>query len=333
MNTNRIKIIDLLKGFGIVLMIVAHAGLGGYCVDVYVHSFHMPLFFLISGYLQSFKNLSRFTEFFKKKIVRLIFPYIIWSLFFEMLGLAFKIGTFKSIIWNNLFQIPIAGALWFLTALFFSELLAYPIIKYTNSFLFLICMFICVLLSIFIKIKLPFSIDSSLMGCSFYLFGYLCGKKIDKSKNKTTNSKLFLFYLFIGFVINVVLTYENGYVNMRTNFYNNGIIFFINAIIGTTLWYFVLLYLDINPLNKILTIVHNLFESIGANSIIYLCLNQLLILFFNKVIVFIFGKDVLYKNSIRFIVVILTIFGCLVSNYFIDKLNLSLLKGKLKNIK
>ena len=40
---------DILKGLGILLMIMGHVGFGE-LFSKYIHAFHMPLFFLISGY-------------------------------------------------------------------------------------------------------------------------------------------------------------------------------------------------------------------------------------------------------------------------------------------
>jgi acyltransferase len=45
--------IDALKGFGIALVVFAHYSLPE-ALDTYIFSFHMPLFFFISGFLFNF---------------------------------------------------------------------------------------------------------------------------------------------------------------------------------------------------------------------------------------------------------------------------------------
>lgn len=71
--------LDLAKCIGIYLMIVAH---GPLLVNTHartiIYSFHMPLFFIISGYL--YKQLS-LVDTFKRDWVRLLLPYLILNLF------------------------------------------------------------------------------------------------------------------------------------------------------------------------------------------------------------------------------------------------------------
>lgn len=48
--------IDILKAIGIVLMIMGHIGFGG-IFDYWIHSFHMPMFFIMSGFLAKRKKI------------------------------------------------------------------------------------------------------------------------------------------------------------------------------------------------------------------------------------------------------------------------------------
>ena len=46
----RLDYVDTLKGIGILLMLMGHVPFGAN-FDYYIHAFHMPLFFFISGFL------------------------------------------------------------------------------------------------------------------------------------------------------------------------------------------------------------------------------------------------------------------------------------------
>ena len=75
----REKSIDILKGIGIILVIVGH--IQEYIPKnflIYLYSFHMPLFFYISGYLykERYENLNT-KDYIKKRAKQLVYPYIV----------------------------------------------------------------------------------------------------------------------------------------------------------------------------------------------------------------------------------------------------------------
>ncbi|MDR1897827.1 MAG: acyltransferase family protein, partial [Prevotellaceae bacterium] len=93
MNKQRFQWVDIAKGIGIILVVYGHVIRGihssgiiddktFYLSDTFVYSFHMPLFFVLSGLffkrsLDKYKANGLFVE----KCKSLVYPYIIWSLF------------------------------------------------------------------------------------------------------------------------------------------------------------------------------------------------------------------------------------------------------------
>jgi fucose 4-O-acetylase-like acetyltransferase len=71
-TNNRLSYMDIAKGFGILCVIAGY--MGNETINRFVFSFHMPLFFIISGYFVS-ERLSSF-ELLKKRVSQLIPPYI-----------------------------------------------------------------------------------------------------------------------------------------------------------------------------------------------------------------------------------------------------------------
>ena len=123
-----------MKGIAIVLMIVGHLSTFGYRL---IYSFHMPLFFIIAGYLHSRIEVSnrRLIKDFK----RLILPYIITVAVILVIYIVIDIINsssqldywVKAAMWGSastrhlspLFgDFPSIGALWFLFALFWCKL-------------------------------------------------------------------------------------------------------------------------------------------------------------------------------------------------------------------
>lgn len=118
-NKSRILWADNLKGVLILLVILGHV-LQYSCIDFrnmhlynYIYSFHMPVFMAISGYL-SFKptGIARDWSRLKKRMIQLLFPYILWTPIFCLIV--------KESLYQFFFISPIY---WFLILLFIINLL------------------------------------------------------------------------------------------------------------------------------------------------------------------------------------------------------------------
>ena len=123
MVSKRYYEIDLLKGIGIILMIMGHVPFSEEITKA-IYVFHMPLFFIASGFLYKRKN--DFNTAFVKWLKRLILPYFIFFFFFYVLwNIEIRPNNFsqltqplKSIFYINTDGMPINGAVWYLTATF-----------------------------------------------------------------------------------------------------------------------------------------------------------------------------------------------------------------------
>ena len=73
----RMDWLDCVKAIGMILVYIGHCHIPG--VNKYIYLFHMPLFFIISGYLWNIeKNKSmNFKTFFQKKFKSYIIPYVL----------------------------------------------------------------------------------------------------------------------------------------------------------------------------------------------------------------------------------------------------------------
>lgn len=82
---NRLIYIDALRGFAMLLVIVGHLIQFNYSTGIenpifnIIYSFHMPLFFFISGYVHSLSKKCTPLEFIKKRVRHLILPAITWT--------------------------------------------------------------------------------------------------------------------------------------------------------------------------------------------------------------------------------------------------------------
>lgn len=157
-NTNRNQWMDVAKGSTIILMILGHASIPD-VLSRFIYSFHMPLFFIASGWLTNWgKNTVR--EFFIKKVKSLVIPFITYSII-VLIIISLQSGGAKFFIqwltkgWEGY-------ALWFIPVLFISLLLVKGIKSISKSW-FQVAICICLLITGMLlkcfKITLPWSMS------------------------------------------------------------------------------------------------------------------------------------------------------------------------------
>ncbi len=87
---------DIIKGLTIFLMVVGHSG---FLYTSYIYLFHMAVFFMVSGYLFSFRKIESIKGFFQytwRKVKGIWVPYFIWNFIYTVLNNAFlKIGIYS----------------------------------------------------------------------------------------------------------------------------------------------------------------------------------------------------------------------------------------------
>lgn len=122
--------VDIAKGIGIILVVWGH----NKCpVGLEIFAFHMPLFFIISGFFLKDESIK---DFLYKKYRTLLVPcFFFWSLFFcigtPLLYFRSKDLFFERLSDKTLFYfITVDSSLWFLVALWWSLVSAFLIIHY-----------------------------------------------------------------------------------------------------------------------------------------------------------------------------------------------------------
>lgn len=93
---NRDQTIDIVKGIGIVLMVVGHSGAPDYLHD-FIYTFHMPLFFIVSGWFFNDKSIDDSRGFALRKIKSIYLPYLKWCVAFLLLhNVFYSVGILNS---------------------------------------------------------------------------------------------------------------------------------------------------------------------------------------------------------------------------------------------
>ena len=81
-KTKRLQYVDIARGIAMICIILGH--LGNPAINRVVFTFHVPIFFFITGYFTSTKR--SLPEFTKNKIRTLLVPYAISCLAIIILG-------------------------------------------------------------------------------------------------------------------------------------------------------------------------------------------------------------------------------------------------------
>ena len=186
--------IDTAKGFGIVLVVCGHlmssAVNSGVALDVsafklidsVIYSFHMPLFFFLSGLLVNSSLQKRSTgAFIKSKFLALGYPYLVWSLVQTSVELAFPQHSRHGFGFQDLtsiFYIPVSQ-FWFLYALFLMNL-AYAVVWRRKSLLVVLGA-VAVILFVYPLPTKVFALSAFSTHFAFFLCGIAIGREFTQA--------------------------------------------------------------------------------------------------------------------------------------------------------
>lgn len=121
-NKQRNPILDIAKGIGIILVVVGHCLEIHSRVGCFIWSFHMPLFFIISGLCFDEDRHKEICPFVYKRFKTLILPALIFTLIYLIVGYVLRLPNESKCI-NGLKWEGFPGAMWFLVVLFLTEVL------------------------------------------------------------------------------------------------------------------------------------------------------------------------------------------------------------------
>ncbi len=239
-SSPRLSYVDLAKAVGIFLMVLCHGAVPK-GVDNLVHAFHMPLFFMVSGWCFSVKRHPRFGKFVNSRAKSLLVPYLFWSvvIFF---GWQFFYAFFdpsKTIYLGDFFYYtfytpaaysPFCAVQWFLPCMFLTQILGWISLKLTKekvlpTLLLAVCLGAMGWGCSFLPIRLPLALDVAFGAAFFFLTGWaLAGIQ---NKKALFHPLFYLLYLGVG----GVLSQLNGSVNMRVIRYQNPFFFYLAGVL------------------------------------------------------------------------------------------------------
>lgn len=256
----RIEYLDMAKGIGIILVVIGHSTYASTGVITWLASFHMPLFFIISGMLiwHIQEEQRDYIQVIKQKATRIMVPYITFSIIFIIIALL-RSWFGRALItneelWDLIYKsIALQGisVLWFLPVLFGGEIIfigVRKLMKYKDGITIIIVLLLGVLPIVLkpviyntlsesesqVLIGVYYIINVLLRSCVALVFitiGYYSKKLFVKDTNATSVQEL-----IIGIVLFIVVIYlapRNERVDVNLLIFGQPILFYINAVCGT----------------------------------------------------------------------------------------------------
>ena len=276
---NRNPVYDIMKGIGIILMLIGHIPPGQRLFH-FIYSFHMPLFFIVAGFFASTSKLD--CGVLKKYASRLLLPVLVTMAFIIILAplryfmdgnLNYTIAQVLSLLWAGdalptRFGLLSLEAMWFLVALFWAKclfqgfgcLVNKSFARYQDEIL-LVFSFAVSSGAIFLHKFIPFVPWGLMKGLSavwFLAMGWY-------SKRHPLP-----VYVWIVFVICWLLALRFGSLDMSTYTYKTYPLDALGAV-GAT-W---LVYLLCKLIQNHTSLTSKLLRWFGMNSLLILCVNTL----------------------------------------------------------
>lgn len=201
---NRNQQIDVLKGILIIFVILGHIS-----QIPYFDWFHMPLFFMISGYLLKVPEKGKCVLWIGKRAKTLLIPYV--SYYFVFMLLKYKdisFGDVKNLIFSGKNLVGIFGVWWFPVCLLISSAILVNLINYRSekeiNLILCALYFGAIITSNVVKFKdsnllffVPWNIDVCMLAVPYMAMGYYYKKNETTLHEKLFRNSIFLASLLI----------------------------------------------------------------------------------------------------------------------------------------
>lgn len=330
----RVAWIDIARAIGIFFIVLGHIPEDG-LVRKYIFSFHVPLFFLISGIcFNGHENPKRFVE---KKIKTIVVPYFVFSIMSIMIfAVAGHIapsitkGINTDVIFNM--KVMLYGnskpslmkynlPLWFLPCLFSTSLIVYGIEKTLQCVQKKnICRWLCITVLVLIgmlytkyasQVYLPWHIETAVQMSVFYLLGVQVQETeiLDQSE-KYKPRALSVLLIIVSLMIGIYGSQLNHIIGVRNDSYGNILLYYGVSLCNCFVWLSLAMYIKHSKL----------LEYIGKNTLSILVLHKFPIMLVTTVL----GSsrfvtiDSLTSFVAACVITIITIGLCLIGNSVIS---------------
>lgn len=280
----RLEYLDWAKGFAILLMLYGHTSGEWDFSQIWVYSFHMPIFFIIGGYIFAVKSatqsfeLLHFRSFVIKQFRHLFGPYFVWGVFyccffavlsFVSEGVFSAFEKFSHLIFMT-FTMRDCTSLWVIPCYAFSVILLYfivSILQNSKGFKLRFLLFTFVLAVLFFLLE-GFSYYQRFCLSAFFTSVGFCLRYFQFFDR--ISLPLLIILLFLGSILSQI----NGPVSIAQGNYG---ILYVYLIVALTISVAIIgIFRRLEEFGMYTSFV-NFLAYFGKNTIVLLCSNNLLV--------------------------------------------------------
>jgi len=270
--TQRLNYIDIAKGIGIILVVLSHTDYSD--IVHYTMAFYVPIFFFCSGYTTSISTNISFKENFKKHAMKLLKPYLFFTIILLIIFRQFYLQGFVGIFYSRYCLYPFGSPeiyrffingnypLWFLTCMTVSYFLFYLIIYHPKYQYYISVSYLAITALLnHLPILLPWSIDTAFLMALFMFIGMQMRQRLPDLFSITVHPLIVLSV--IVYVLSLPFCDD---INLSVREYGSSLITFtIAGISGCLITIYIARLIEQCPLCVI-------FQQIGRHSLTIFCI-------------------------------------------------------------
>lgn len=314
--------IDVARGIVILLVVLGHLVAFDNFLWSWIFSFHMPFFFLVSGYCTNSKKVElSFSDYLIKCIKSILLMAITCRILYMLTGV---FGNVQNMNLNQkLLKIFLEPSEWFIASLFLGRLLFWGYIKIYKIFatpkIRLLFSTFSVALLFYISTwwsesglhhkpeYFPFPIDTSLIALAFIIIGFEARNNNISFNFQLNRVQKYLVYALI--LCTLVFIKNDTYVNVSDMKFGRSQLFFV---LNACFWCWLICCLSFKIVNSVKSIT-NILKMLGKHSIIVYIGHTILFVFLNKVLNYYTGIEyVPMHNFNNYLVIIYFFITCIV---------------------
>ena len=320
-KTQRIEWIDCLKGFGMICVVLGHLS-PAFPIEKLLYSFHIPLFFFLSGLVTKESKNNR--SVLKKLIMNILVPFLIWDALSFVVSLVFLQDDLLTCIYRALFLNGLRSwnaPIWFLLVLFLTKTLYVLFHKiHIPNFITIIVM---IAVSPFISPlkSFPFLINLVPLSMAFLLIGVESRKIFIENKWDIVQTKS--VYKVIMAALSFILLIVFGlFLNIRISYtgadFGNFLYFYLASLGGV---FFFSIVFSLSPPHNHTCMT--LLNRIGKDSLFIMCFQYWIFYIIDYVSGCFLGISLWhYRNTLKAVVItVITISMCMVITYLFRRLS------------